>query len=85
MKRNLGMARALLNTTTLTTKFRGKFMKALLLSVLVLSSLNIFAAEVGESKAIECEFGNQSKREQKPVESNEEKKKEESKAGAVRV
>lgn len=40
-------------------------MKALLLSVLVLSSLNVFAAEVGESKAIECEFGNQGNRSQK--------------------
>ena len=49
-------------------------MKALLLSVLVLSSLNVFASEVGESKAVECEFANQSKREQKPVEKIEDKK-----------
>ncbi len=49
-------------------------MKALLLSVLVLTSLNIFAAEVGESKAVECEFANQSKREQKAVEKIEDKK-----------
>ena len=40
-------------------------MKALLLSVLVLSSFNIFAAEVGESKAVECEFANQGGRAQK--------------------
>ena len=40
-------------------------MKALLLSVLVLSSLNVFASEVGESKAVECEFGNQGSRAQK--------------------
>ena len=49
-------------------------MKALLLSVLVLSSVNIFAAEVGESKAVECEFANQSKREQKPAEKIEDTK-----------
>ncbi len=42
-------------------------MKTLLLSVLAVSSLNIFAVEVGESKAVECEFANQGNRAQKEV------------------
>lgn len=59
-------------------------MKALLLSLLVLSSLNVFAGEVGESKAVECEFANQSKRDPKEVQKMEDKKPNQEKTQTVR-
>ncbi len=57
-------------------------MKALLTTLFILSSLNLFAAEVGENKKGECIFSDQSaKRESKIVlDSSQEKEKKEAPA-----
>lgn len=58
---------------------RGNKMKALLTTLFILSTLNIFAAEIGEDKQGECIFSDQTaKRESKIViDSSQEKEKKE--------
>lgn len=73
----------ILNSKKINNCIGGLFMKALLLSVLVLSSLNAFASDLGEKKSVDCEFANQSQRAEKEQQVQSSKKEDKKKENTV--